>query len=230
MAFSPEIVTETYPNPLPNLYQGQQMIVAGRYVEPVPTSVNFQGEGAYGQQSSYEYNLSLVDSAVAKNQFLPKVWAKLKIEHLLVQYYRVDENSEEAESLKDQIIALSIDYGVISPFTSYSEPTTIEELDVDKEILPSNYVLIGNFPNPFNPSTKIKFQVNTIKNKLLKIRIYNTLGELIRTLTVFINKPGMYEITWDGTGFDGNLVASGTYIYILDFGDAILAGKMQLVK
>ena len=67
-------------------------------------SVSFQGEGAYGQQATYNYDLSLVDTAVAKNQFLPKIWAKLKIEHLLVEYYRLDENSQTAKVLLNQIV------------------------------------------------------------------------------------------------------------------------------
>ena len=224
------MVTETYPNPLPNLYQGQQMIVAGRYIEPVPVTVTFRGDGSYGQKSTYQYELSPSDSSVARYQFLPKIWAKLKIEYLLIQYYRLEENSPEAEDIRDQIIDLSIDYGVISPFTSYSEPTTIEEITGRENSIPDRYILLGNYPNPFNLSTKIRFQINEIHTHSVKIRIYNMLGELVRVLTLFVDKPGLYEVSWDGKAVNGKVVASGSYIYVIDFGDAVLAAKMQLLK
>ncbi len=230
ISFSPDAVTETYPNPLPNLYQGQQMIVAGRYIEPVPITVDLSGDGAFGEQVSYSYPLNPSDSAVTKYQFLPKIWAKLKIESLLVQYYSLDPESPAAATIKQQIIEVSIGYGVISPFTSFSEPTTVEEDLEDHDTYPDRYELLGNYPNPFNSVTKIRFKINIGLNRIIKIKIYNSLGQMIRFFTVYAPKPGIYEIVWDGTQQGGGSVASGIYVYTIDFGDAILAGKMYLLK
>ena len=76
MAFSVPVVSETYPDPLPNLYKGQQMIVSGRYSEAVPLDVTLKGE-AFGEEVTYNYALNLIDSVVQKYQFLPKIWACL---------------------------------------------------------------------------------------------------------------------------------------------------------
>ena len=104
ISFSPVVISETYPDPLPNLYQGQQMIVAGRYLEPVPVTVELSGNGAFGEEVSYNYPINPSDSAATKYQFLPKIWAKLKIESLLVQYYSLDPESPAAEAIKQEII------------------------------------------------------------------------------------------------------------------------------
>ena len=78
---------------------------------------------AFGQNVQYDYPVTLSDSNVSNYIFLPKVWAKQKIEYLIVQYYLLDPNSPQALQIKQQIIDLSIAFGVISPFTSFGNPT-----------------------------------------------------------------------------------------------------------
>ena len=89
---------------------------------------------------------------------------------------------------------------------------------------------MGNYPNPFNPSTIIKFSVGKDFHDVIKIKIYNSIGELIRVLTININGQGVYEITWDGLTQYGEIAPSDMYIYSIDFGNTILAGKMILMK
>jgi hypothetical protein len=130
-------------------------------------------------------------------------------------------NSTEAKSLKQQIIEFSMSYGVISPFTSFSGGeeddiiTDVENMD-DKapKITPNSFTLIGNYPNPFNPSTTIRFKVDINIQRIIKVKIYNSLGQLIRILTLQVNKAGIYEISWNGLNQSGIPVSSGTYIYI----------------
>ena len=160
MAFSVPVVSETYPDPLPNLYKGQQMIVSGRYSEAVPLDVTLKGE-AFGEEVTYNYALNLIDSVVQKYQFLPKIWAKLKIEHLLIEYYLLNESAE----IKNEIIELSLAYGVISPFTSFGDATDIDD-ETEPVKLVKEYELLGNFPNPFNPSTTIQFKVSKMLNRV----------------------------------------------------------------
>lgn len=233
MAFSASEIIETYPDPLPNLYIGQQMIVGGRYLEPVSSTVTLSGT-AFGNPVSYQYQLDLADSSAQQYQFLPKIWAKLKIEHLLVQYYSLDPNSPEAQALKALIIEISTGYGVLSPFTSFITPVGIEDEEADdrspEDITAQSFELLGNYPNPFNPSTQIRFRVNTAFNNIVKIKIYNSLGQLVRVLILQVNGPGDYQVTWDGRDQRGALAASGFYVYVLDFGDALLAAKMQFLK
>ena len=234
MSFMPEgIVLETYPEILPNLYQGQQMIVAGRYTQPVNVSVSLSGN-AFGVPVTYDYELVLVDSASTRYQFLTKIWAKSKIEDLLIEYYTLDEDSAEAQILYDEIVEISLAYGVMTPFTSFTPPGT----DSDDETIedgennnsPVSYSLLGNYPNPFNPTTAIKFQVSNELNKIVVIKVYNIKGQLVKLLAMRVNGNGIYEIVWPGLDQKGIKVSSGTYFYTIDFGNAILSSKMVMIK
>ena len=125
---------------------------------------------------------------------------------------------------------MSVNYGVISPFTSFNPPIGIEE---DEELLtytPNSFELIGNFPNPFNATTKIQFKVNQFAPGIVKIKIFDSLGQLVQILTIQVNGEGIYEVLWDGKLFNGQEAASGLYIYIIDFGNTVLGGKMMLIK
>lgn len=231
ISFFPNVLSEIYPEPLPNLYKGQQMIVSGRYNEAANVDVTLSGE-AFGQPVEYSYKMLLSDSLVSNYQFLPKVWAKLKIEYLLVLYYSLDPSSPEAEAIREQIIAISIAFGVISTFTGFGDPTTDveEELVVDNTFQPNEFKLLGNYPNPFNPATTIRFSVGEPLNKVVKVKIYNSIGELIKLLTIYVGDSGIYEIVWDGTLANGHYAPSDVYIYVVDFGNILLSEKMILIK
>lgn len=130
-------ITEVYPDPLPNLYIGQQMVVSGRYITPEITTLTLRGE-ALGQPVSYTYDLDLSDSAVTEYQFLLKVWAKQKIEHLTAYYYTLDPSSLEAALIKEQIIELSLRYGVLSDFASFVT-------DIKGELIAFTVEMVDNY-------------------------------------------------------------------------------------
>ncbi len=233
MTFSPQVFQEIYPQKLPNLYIGQQMIVSGRYTEAVPVTVTLSGE-AFGQPVEYQYEMNPADSTIDKNKFLTKIWAKQKIEDLLIEYYKLEENSPEALFIHEEIVGISLNYGVLTPFTSFSgsDPTGLEEdLSIaESREHPQAYELLGNYPNPFNPVTTISFRVNTNLHGIVHLKIYNSLGQIIRIMTMTINGPGIYQIAWDGLIDSGSTATSGNYFYIIDFGEGLLAGKMTLMR
>lgn len=231
VSFSPPgVIREVYPNPMPNLYIGQQMIVTGRYSHPGPVTISLSGQ-SFNQNVTYNYKVNLSDSAAGSYQFLTKIWAKQKIENLLIRYYSLNPNDPEAIALKNQIIQLSIAYGVISPFTSFGTITEIMNEETGENLnIAEDYKLIGNFPNPFNPTTTIKFIVGKNIRKIVNIKIYNIVGQLVKVLSVNITGKGTYQVQWDGTLYDGLPAPSGMYLYVVDFGDEILSSKMVLVK
>jgi len=226
------IVKDTHPEALPNLYKGQQLIVSGRYNEPGTVTVKLSGT-AFGKPVEYSYQMQLSDSAKEKYQFLTKIWAKQKIEDLLKQYYTLDENSTEAQLLKEEVIGISMNFGVLSPFTSLSGATGIhrEEIVERRGKMPGQFEVLGNYPNPFNPATTIRLRVNMNWHGLVTVKIYNSLGELVRVLVLRVNGAGVYRVIWDGRLANGQMAPSGGYVYIVHFGDkAVLGGKMMLVK
>jgi hypothetical protein len=99
--------------------------------------------------------------------------------------------------------------------------------------LPRSFELHQNYPNPFNPITTIKYSIhNTSERPIPKtiLRIYNILGQQIRTLVDRQQAPGNYSIEWDGTDGGGKKVGSGVYFYKLTRGNDNDARKMVLLK
>ena len=101
--------------------------------------------------------------------------------------------------------------------------SSINKLLVSGDNIPNVYSLEQNYPNPFNPSTQIKFSVS--KQTLLKLNLYNVLGELVQTIADGVYEPGYYEITFDAV----NLV-SGVYVYRLESAETILSKKLVLLR
>ncbi len=107
----------------------------------------------------------------------------------------------------------------------YGDITSVGQPDL---IIPDNYIL-GNYPNPFNPSTKIYFSLPVESN--VSLRIYDVCGNLITTLISNSSyQPGPSEIQWDGSDFNNQPVVSGVYIYILETSSKKLTGKCMLLK
>jgi hypothetical protein len=86
---------------------------------------------------------------------------------------------------------------------------------------------VNNYPNPFNPITKISY---TIKNPgHLTLKIFNVRGELVKTLiNGHVETGGIVE--WDGTNGSGAKVSSGVYFYQAQMGNDVQVRKMALVK
>jgi hypothetical protein len=77
--------------------------------------------------------------------------------------------------------------------------------------LPERVTLTGNFPNPFNSSTSIRFEVPSGPPIELSLRIYNVAGQLVRTLADGEFSSGSYNLSWDGRDKSGEGVATGIY-------------------
>lgn len=96
--------------------------------------------------------------------------------------------------------------------------------------LPDKFVLSENYPNPFNPSTKIEFIVPGPEAREVDLTIYNTLGQRVKTLHSGTTIPGRYVKTWTGDDDKGRRVASGLYFYKLSTDSWSASRKMILVK
>ena len=94
---------------------------------------------------------------------------------------------------------------------SYSGLTTYHEVIYQEIIAPMIFALEQNFPNPFNPSTNIKYSTPIEAN--IELRIYNILGQEVKILVDEITRAGFYNVEWDGKDNFNQRVASGIYIY-----------------
>jgi len=104
-------------------------------------------------------------------------------------------------------------------FTATAAPTSVEN-EVEQ---PNDYFLEQNFPNPFNPSTKISYGIQ--EAGVVTIKVYNILGSEVATLVNEHKPAGNYEVS-----FGKNELASGIYIYRLTANNFIQTRKMILEK
>lgn len=103
--------------------------------------------------------------------------------------------------------------------------------DVNGEPKRCTYELAQNYPNPFNPVTEIRYQIADSRSPIhTTLKIYNILGQYVRTLADEIQKPGYYTATWDGTNYHGNNVPSGIYFYQMTAGRFVQTKKMIILK
>jgi len=96
------------------------------------------------------------------------------------------------------------------------------------EVQPYTYKLYPNFPNPFNPETRIRFEIP--ERERVKVIIYDILGHHVRTLTNRDYDRGYHVLNWDGRNDAGALVSSGVYVCRIKSGKFIDHNKMTLVR
>ncbi len=77
--------------------------------------------------------------------------------------------------------------------------------------MPNSFAISANYPNPFNPSTNIDYQLPGPAE--VQLTVYNVLGQRVRTLINGNRLPGYYQVKWDGRDYNGAKVGSGIYIY-----------------
>jgi subtilisin-like proprotein convertase family protein len=104
-----------------------------------------------------------------------------------------------------------------------------EEVEVEfTSGLPTVFALHGNYPNPFNPMTTIKFDMP--RQAHVKLAIYDIAGRLVKTLVDEVRPAATHTVVWDGSDRNGRRVASGTYYYVVQSDSFRAVEKMMLVK
>lgn len=101
-------------------------------------------------------------------------------------------------------------------------------MDTNDFSILTKYYLHPNYPNPFNPTTTITFDLTQESD--VCINIYNLLGHEIKIFKNGLKSAGQYQFNWDGTDNSGEKVSGGTYLYQLKAGDFIQTRKMVLLK
>ncbi len=107
-------------------------------------------------------------------------------------------------------------------------PVNEKSTSFDIEVLPGKFALHQNFPNPFNPTTEIRFDIADVSD--VRLTVYNLMGQEVRTLAANEMVAGFHTIVWDGLNDNGTPVASGMYFYMLDAGSFHAMKKMVLLK
>lgn len=187
---------------------------SGDYILGVGNSDNDSyPEAILVNMSAGEYsNLRIVDGRTGAVE-----WASSATNPFNAFFVDVDNDG------KDEIIFIDGNY--IRCY-EYTGSVSVDESE-DNE-LPESFKLKQNYPNPFNPSTTIEFSLPSISNTT--INIYNTLGQVVRTLVNDNLSAGDHVIEWDGKNNANNKTASGVYFYQLTTDSFTESKKMLLLK
>ena len=113
------------------------------------------------------------------------------------------------------------------PNISFTSDATLAVND-KSDVLPKEFALHNNYPNPFNPNTTIRFDLPKASD--VSIIIYNVLGQKIRTLDKSQMNPGYHSMTWNATNDYGVQVSAGMYFYQLRTSEFVKTKKMILLK
>ena len=101
-------------------------------------------------------------------------------------------------------------------------------LNVDNSTIPEVFALHNNYPNPFNPTTNIGYDIPELSK--VSIDIYNIAGNKVKTLVSKEHQPGRYKVQWNATNESGAPVATGMYIYKIRAKDFVSVKKLLLMK
>ena len=119
----------------------------------------------------------------------------------------------------------------------YDEPSLQESLDTltntvgeRPKVVPFDFQLYPNSPNPFNPTTTIEFEVKVNEPSDAKVVVYNASGGKVKSLFSQTVHSGFYKVMWDGTNEFGEQVPSGVYFYRLTLPNQSDAKPMLLLR
>ncbi len=119
-------------------------------------------------------------------------------------------------------------YSTVTDTAGYYRLDVITGVKENDNMVPSNFELGQNYPNPFSTATTIPYKLNNQSN--ISVKIYNILGQLVKELNVGTQLTGLHEITWDGKNNLGQKVASGVYLYQLQTNNETLVKKMMFTS
>jgi len=132
----------------------------------------------------------------------------------------VYDNTEQAFYIESEDIA--------SYYAIFESGTTTTAIGQLEQPVPTVFGLDQNFPNPFNPTTTIRFTIDS--NSLVQLTVMNVLGQKVRTLINDYQASGTHLAIWDGRDDAGNKMSSGTYLYKIKVSDQVEIRRMVLMK
>ena len=123
-----------------------------------------------------------------------------------------------------------VGFGHLYLYRFISKSLLNSDLSASKDPIHSEYYLkeFKNYPNPFNPYTKIHYNISKSMN--IKISVIDMMGKEVRILVNEHQKPGLKTIEWDGKNEKGESLASGVYLYQITSAEFYKTNKMIFLK
>ncbi|MFO7444804.1 MAG: FlgD immunoglobulin-like domain containing protein [Ignavibacteriaceae bacterium] len=219
-----------------SVYLNRPVMQVGKFNGTMPFKITVSG--VYKSQL-FSKNIT-IEAAVEQEQdsALSAMWAGNHIVSL--------ENQPRTNSIVSEIIDYSISEKVLSLFTAFLALEPMDSIEVclsctddddviigvdgDEPFLPTD-IEVGAYPNPFNSQVKLNVTIPLNQNNQnITFRIYNILGEVIKTFDVVLNNSGKYEFEWNGINDYGETVSSGIYLFVVQTAEKNFTHKIVLMK
>jgi Ca-activated chloride channel family protein len=230
MEFGRANVYAILPPTIASTYAGSYFFNAGRYKNSGISAFSIAGYSSEGV-TSFDFQLDFTGDT-HKDKFVESLWAKEAIDALEHEI----EVYGETPALKDSLISISLRYGIRCRYTAYIADYTevvtgVRDHSAAKAPSPVSFI-IGNYPNPFNPTTTIQFYLGpeSIYAPAKFIKIYNSLGQLVWVIDLSQLLPGFHSIVFAGRDALGRELASGVYFVRLEVGREISARRIVLAR
>ena len=111
---------------------------------------------------------------------------------------------------------------------TFSGDMNLRKVDLHYSEIPSEFTLIGNYPNPFNPSTTIRYGLP--QEGKVEITISDLLGKEVKSFLISHKTPGYHSVVWNGKDNQDRRVSAGIYLYRIQMGGFVQTKKMVLLR
>jgi len=192
----------------------------------------FKGSGkVIGDAASYNFILTVIDGQLSGGGGVDNIRMKIYNKNTNVVIYDSQMGASDAADPTTPVgdgssIVIQALSGTGSSLTRIG--TEGDSGELDNESLPSEYALYESYPNPFNPSTQIQFDLP--EDSRVKLVIYDILGREVITLLEGELGAGRYRQLWDGQDRRGSLVASGMYFFRMEAASLTSQKKLIALK
>ena len=217
------------------VFNGHTISSEGRTCEDCHNNALVQEYNSTGEIKVSTWNEDTKDLAHAQGVIpVPPDWQDALVMDIITYTGDVTDPVSPVDSTKWTLLKTGVD----SSHMLFAEPLTAQQMSLlsipissvagNDGAVPSTFALEQNYPNPFNPTTTINFTLPTTGE--VKLRVYNLLGEQVRTLINGSYVAGAHSVEWDGRNDNGVPLSGGMYIYRLEADNQVQSRKMILLK
>lgn len=184
------------------------IITKGVYPRYNPSMIDFNGNGVKDYFSYGDNAIFIIDPSTSEVLF--QYQGKFSPSSISVFVGDFDNDNKVDILISDD----DNTYGhSLTTNSIYSTDVSVTAINFEGNSIATSYKLYNNYPNPFNPSTTIKYQIS--EPGLATINIYDIRGALVRKISQQHSSSGNYSVIWDGRNNFGEMVSSNVYFYQL---------------
>jgi Ca-activated chloride channel family protein len=232
LTYSPNVVYDVYPTIIPDIYDGQQLMLVGRYTTPGDVTVTLHGVNRTGtvEQPFAAYLTDQPDI----NLFVAKIWARQRIDLLLDWMHDEPEGSSRWKEWQEEITRLGIKYGIPTPFTSLVDNGTQDDGGQTTTVTHDEIIVADTrcrvSPNPIREATTITVDLTGMVTIPVNVQIVDINGIVLTTLFDGYPTANILTLEWNGSDQFGNAVPSGVYHLVLTVDGRVSTMMLSVVR